>query len=85
MSLKRPYAKKPLQPVRLKGLELSGVPRRPLSLDGPLDLMDVIPPDPVAERDRGTKRDGKAERHTDALDSRSSRGRAGDVQPIHGR
>ena len=46
MSFRRPYAKKPLQPVRLKGLELSGVPRRPLSLDGPLDLMDVIPPEP---------------------------------------
>jgi len=64
----------------LKGLELSGVPRRPLSLDGPLDLMDVIPPEPVAKRDRG------AERHTGTFDSRRcSRKDAEDVQPIHGR
>ena len=56
------------------------------SLDGPLDLMDVIPPDPIAEREDGAEGDRAAKRHTDALDGcRSSRSRAEDVQPIHGR
>jgi len=70
----------------LKGLELSVFRVVRSSLDGPLDLMDVIPPDPLVERTEGAKRDRGAARHTDTFDGgRSRRKSAEDVQPIHGR
>ena len=77
----RPYTKKPLQPVRLKGLELSGVPRRPLSLDGPLDLMDVIPPEPVRPNGIAGPNDS-TDASTAAEAAGSRRGRATDPWPV---